>query len=627
MAGLALKFENATLVALPVEPKASNVPRTVPGACFSRVPLQPLDSPQIVAVSEEALDLINISKEQAASQSFLGAFSGNELMPGSEPAAHCYCGYQFGYFSGQLGDGAAMYLGEGIPTTRAGSLITSDTRVVRDVHYTGNNIRERASVVSRLAPTFLRFGSFEICKPVDPVTSRGGPSEKDGHALLPKLLHHTIRAYFPHIWAAHGGERLTAGFTAFFDSGVSAETRSCLQSMYLSFYQEVGPAVARSRLWGVERVGSDTSSARPQSGCMCLSRRPRSSHGAQEARARHCNRRLVCGACRVVLRTASLVAGWQGVGWCHGVLNTDNMSIVGLTIDYGPFGFLDTYNPDHVCNGSDDQGRYTFQAQPSICHWNCEKLGEALKPLLPPGGGKRQLGGYMPEYDRVFGALCRRKLGLLGCEEDGDGALYDSLLQQSGQRNHGEIVAGLASPSDMAAMLAPKIPAANLQMLMMLAGKDPELLHQLGTSMKALQQDIDRMTRSKAFSSTTPSEKSAADTRRWGAWLQRYSQRLARDAAAGSTQRQRTELMNRTNPKFILRNWVLEQAIQAAEGGDFSKVQELLQLAKDPFASGVAVSDSGAGPSQDGACVLTRMALFAGKPPGWAKGLCVTCSS
>lgn len=242
---------------------------------------------------------------------------------------------QFGNFSGQLGDGAAMYLGEilteagskrweiqlkgagktpysrqgdgrkvlrssireflcseamaglGVPTTRAGSCVTSSTRVVRDMFYTGNNIEERATVIMRIAQTFLRFGSFEIFKGTDPVTGRSGPSagmalaqvplggrvsETDQH--LHAMLDYTISSFFPDLWSVRT-----------MPENEDQKRKVC----YAAFLEEV------------------------------------------------------------TRRTARLAAKWQAVGFCHGVLNTDNMSIVGLTIDYGPFGFMDRFDPQHVC--------------------------------------------------------------------------------------------------------------------------------------------------------------------------------------------------------------------------------------------------------------------------------------
>eukprot|EP00731_Ephydatia_muelleri_P000032 Em0001g32a len=242
-------------------------------------------------------------------------FAGNKILPGSDPAAHCYCGHQFGNFAGQLGDGCALYLGEvvnvagerwelqlkgagktpyscqadgrkvlqssireflcseamfhlGIPTTRAGTCVTSDTPVARDIFYNGNVIYEKATVISRIAPTFLRFGSFEIFKTRDPQTGRSGPSV-GRMDILNQLLDYTITSFFPEVW--------------FMVRTVGTQVQP--SSRAVSSYWKTGGHVA------------------------------------------------VC---------------WL----LHGVLNTDNMSIVGVTIDYGPFGFMDRYDPNHICNGS-----------------------------------------------------------------------------------------------------------------------------------------------------------------------------------------------------------------------------------------------------------------------------------
>lgn len=290
------------------------------------------------------------------------------MLPGSDPAAHVYCGHQFGNFAGQLGDGATISLGEvvaatpaaaaggatgsderrglggdgvqqrwelqlkgsgvtpfsrtadgrkvlrssvreylmsegmhylGIPTTRAASLVTSTSTVVRDPHYDGTRLDEPCTIVSRLAPNYFRFGSFEVFKSQEVGRGgRAGPSA--GNTVMHKqLLEYIITHYYPGV------------------AGV-ADPRTRVRA----FFAEV------------------------------------------------------------VSRTARLVAGWDGVGWVHGVLNTDNMSIMGLTIDYGPFAFMETFDPDFTPNGSDGSARYSYGRQAAMCRWNCLKLAEALSPFL-----------------------------------------------------------------------------------------------------------------------------------------------------------------------------------------------------------------------------------------------------
>ncbi|XP_020838552.1 protein adenylyltransferase SelO, mitochondrial isoform X3 [Phascolarctos cinereus] len=429
-----LRFDNRALRALPVEeppPGGDPAPRPVPGACFSRVRPSPLREPRLVALSAPALALLGLGpppppppgarpereeEEQEEEEEEAGAgaprsrrrragsgaeaevelyFSGNALLPGSEPAAHCYCGHQFGSFAGQLGDGAAMYLGEvlgtagqrwelqlkgagltpfsrqadgrkvlrssireflcseamfhlGIPTTRAGSCVTSESKVIRDIYYDGNPKYENCAVVLRIASTFLRFGSFEIFKPPDEHTGRKGPSVGRNDIRI-QMLDYVISSFYPEIQAAFAGDSVQRN---------------------AAFFREV------------------------------------------------------------TRRTARLVADWQCVGFCHGVLNTDNMSIVGLTIDYGPFGFMDRYDPDHVCNSSDTSGRYAYNKQPEVCKWNLQKLAEALVPELPLEVSEPILREeYDAEFEKHYLHKMRRKLGLIRLELEEDRELVSALLE------------------------------------------------------------------------------------------------------------------------------------------------------------------------------------------------------
>lgn len=265
-----LNFNNLALRSLPIDKENKNVIRQVEGACFSLAQPTPVANPRLVAFSSSALSLLDLSLSEVSRPEFVQYMSGNRPLPGSQTAAHCYCGHQSGYFSGQLGDGAAMYVGEvlnanserweiqlkgagltpfsnhrdgrkvlrssireflcseamyylGIPTTRAGCCVTSDTMVDRDKNYEGNTKKERASLVLRIAPTFLRFGSFEIFKAADPLTSYQGPSA--GRVdMLHQLLSYTINTFFPDICAK---EFQTA------------------EECYLAFYEELVVLTAR----------------------------------------------------------------------------------------------------------------------------------------------------------------------------------------------------------------------------------------------------------------------------------------------------------------------------------------------------------------------------------------------
>jgi len=328
-----LLFDNSFVRELPGEPETLRAVRGVRGACFSPIAPVPVSAPRLVAWSPEVARSLALSEAACASDTFLQVFAGNALLAGMEPYAACYGGHQFGTWAGQLGDGRAISLGEvvnaagqrwelqlkgagatpysrsadgravlrssireflcseamahlGVPTTRALSLVATGDPVVRDMFYDGHPRTEPGAIVCRVAPSFLRFGNFEL------FAARGEV------ALLTRLADYTLRHHFPELGA---------------------------------------PSPATYAAWLTE-------------------------------------------ICR---RTAVLMAHWMRVGFVHGVMNTDNMSILGLTIDYGPFGFLDNYDPDFTPNTTDaGERRYRFTNQPRVAKWNLIKLAEALYPLI-----------------------------------------------------------------------------------------------------------------------------------------------------------------------------------------------------------------------------------------------------
>jgi uncharacterized protein YdiU (UPF0061 family) len=236
----------------------------------------------------------------------------------------------------------------------------------------------------------------------------------------------------------------------------------------------------------------------------------------------------------VTERTARMIAGWMAVGWSHGVMNTDNMSILGLTIDYGPYGFLDAYDAGFICNHSDHAGRYAFDQQPAVWLWNLTRLAEALLSVNPEPDALVALNRYQPVFHGEYLRLMRAKLGLRA-EEDADGTLVWDLLEvlQQGRVDY------------------------------------TRLFRLLGT-----------------FDSAEGAETPAlrAETGFLGSfdlWAERYGERLRRE---GSVDQERTERMARVNPVYVLRNYLAEQAIRAAhEGRDYSEVAQLHQILRDPF--------------------------------------------
>ncbi len=470
---------------------------------------EPLPAPHWVARSQGCADLLGLAADWSERDDALEVFSGNALWPGMQPLASVYSGHQFGVWAGQLGDGRALWLGEveapggslevqikgsgltpysrmgdgravlrssireflcseamhglGIPTTRALCVTGSALPVRRETI-------ETAAVVTRVAPSFLRFGHFEHF------------AHHDQHAALARLAEFVIDHHYP----------------------------QCRDD------------------------------AQPVAALL-------------EA---------------VTRRTAELIAHWQAVGFCHGVMNTDNMSILGLTIDYGPFGFLDAFDPGHVCNHSDHQGRYAFARQPNVALWNLHALAQALLPLLgaPDEASERAqeaLEPYASTYQQAMLARMTAKLGLAVADESGR-ALVDDLL---------------------------RLMAADRADLTITMRRLCDFDSTPGACNDALRDlFIDRP----AFD----------------AWALHYGERLR---AEGSVDAERRERMRRVNPRVVLRNHLAETAIRRAAAGDFSEVERLLKVLARPFDE----------PSRPSAQDVSD----AGFPPDWAGTIAVSCSS
>mmetsp|Transcript_25712 Transcript_25712/g.33684 ORF Transcript_25712/g.33684 Transcript_25712/m.33684 type:complete len:725 (+) Transcript_25712:68-2242(+) len=626
-----LRFDNKCLRSLPIDPEERNFVRPVSNACFSRVAPDAVEDPEVVSVSTAAMALLGLSEEEMQRPEVAEYFSGNKVLPGAEPAAHCYCGHQFGAFSGQLGDGATMYLGEvinpegqrweiqfkgagktpysrtadgrkvlrsslreylcseamfhlGVPTTRAGTIVTSDTKVMRDVFYNGNVIYEKATVILRIAETFLRFGSFEIFKPRDRMTGRAGPSVGNTE-LLHQMLNFAIESYFPEI---------------------AAKFEPNSPGRYLAMYEDV------------------------------------------------------------VKRTAELVAGWQCIGFTHGVLNTDNMSLLGLTIDYGPYGFMEYYDPEYVPNGSDGGGRYSYKQQPEICRWNLEKFAEALalgalslESSLP---ALERI--YWETYDNAYMGKMKAKLGLKTESED-DGKLISDLfdtmeatsadfttvfrLLAEYSKNADEATTSTlsqklaeccATPAIMdkglqrsIRIVKPSMPPQQVMGINEMLQKDPAKVEQMfGAPVDAIRNEIEgemqKMRKAmetvgkiEQLRETSNEEKVSQDKEIWAGWLDQYKERLQLESIDDT---ERAVSMNAVNPVFILRNWVAQEAIEAAEKGEYSKVAAIMEQLSNPYGTKdntKSVENDEGGPDQG------YLADYLKPPTENSAGLICTCSS
>ncbi|KAF7233265.1 hypothetical protein EG68_10436 [Paragonimus skrjabini miyazakii] len=656
------RFDNLALRALPVDTGPNSI-RVVSDACFAKAQTTPVESPQLVIASREVFELldfpvnlidraVDFSAELTVLVQYL---SGNKVWPASEPCAHCYCGHQFGNFAGQLGDGAVVYLGEvinhkgerwelqlkgagltpfsrqadgrkvlrsslreflcseamyhlGIPTTRAASVITSDTLVSRDVFYTGNIVMERASITCRVAPTFVRFGSFEITKPPDVLTGRRGPSFGN-HTILPQLTAYVIEQFYPEIW--------------------SIRNSSDWSTVCLSFFEQV------------------------------------------------------------VRRTAELVACWQTVGFCHGVLNTDNMSIIGLTIDYGPFGFMDRFTWDSVCNTSDTDGRYSYAQQPSICAWNCARLAECLvRATLDATLSSVELEdaslyqdkqselmkqfrdvldvNFMSTFKRCYVDRMKKKLGLFASPADDSAdenffkSLFDTMEQTGADFTntflaleeslesvpHSEIhshnltlctdplVAECCSLDELIEFYEPNDSDVKQEMLLRLIGFDRRICDRLNET-KVLK-PTEKAVRLRELQHMTEVEKRTRDAHLWRIWLDAYAKRLSLDADLMPNREwcERLRLMRSSNPRIVLRNYMAEEAIKAAESGNFTVARNLLEDLRRPFHTAghpgeigdynKLTSANNQLPPQLSSCSGVSVTHGRIRPPAWARELRVT---
>jgi uncharacterized protein YdiU (UPF0061 family) len=471
------------------------VPRPVRNACYTRVAPTPVIAPRLLAWSDDLARTLGISSPEGNTGLTAEVLGGNRVLPGMQPYAARYGGHQFGHWAGQLGDGRAITLAEflasdgsrqelqlkgagktpysrtadgravlrsslreflcseamhwlGVPTTRALSLVATGERVIRDMFYDGNPAPEPGAIVCRVAPSFVRFGNFQILA-----------ANKELDALK-RLVDYVVTNHFSELGAPS-------------------------PAVYARWYQEI---------------------------------------------------------CR---RTGALIADWMRLGFVHGVMNTDNMSILGLTIDYGPYGWLEGYDLEWTPNTTDAEGRrYSYGNQPHIALWNLTRLAEALLPLVAKEDLERGLELYGETFQASWQRALAQKLGLASLEQPGDDALVADLfkLLAAVETDFTLFFRNLASVSkersfEKEGLIAPLRPA---------------------------------------FYSEPGAEHSA----RVNAWLERYLARVAEDSAPPAT---RAELMSRANPKYVFRNYLAVQAIDALGEGDASVLERLMQVLQRPY--------------------------------------------
>ncbi|XTZ36718.1 protein adenylyltransferase SelO [Salmonella enterica] len=464
---------------------------------YTALSATPLKNARLIWRNEPLAQTLGVDDELFHPATGAGVWGGETLLPGMSPLAQVYSGHQFGVWAGQLGDGRGILLGEqqlpdgttrdwhlkgagltpysrmgdgravlrstireslaseamhylGIPTTRALSIVTSDTPVFRES-------REQGAMLMRIAESHVRFGHFEH------FYYRRQPEK------VQQLADFVIR----HHWRELQDE----------------------SDKYVVWFRDV------------------------------------------------------------VRRTAKLIARWQSVGFAHGVMNTDNMSILGLTIDYGPFGFLDDYQPHFICNHSDYQGRYSFDNQPAVGLWNLQRLAQSLSPFITVDALNAALDEYQAELLTEYGLLMRRKLGFFS-RQQGDNVLLDDLFA-----------------------------------LMAREGSDYTRTFRM-------------LSQTEQHSANSPLRDEFIDRGAFDGWFTRYRTRLQQEEIADA---QRQQQMQGANPALVLRNWLAQRAIVAAEKGELEELERLHHALRQPFTD--------------------RNDDYVSRPPDWGKRLEVSCSS
>ena len=492
----ALEYAQRFVSALPADSAAGAHVRTVLGACYSGVQPDRVQDPKLLVLVPEVCELLDLSPRETPE--LVEVLAGNRVLPGMAPYAACYGGHQFGSWAGQLGDGRAITLGEvknrrgelwevqlkgagrtpysrrgdgravlrsslrelvcseamhhlGVPTTRALSLVTSGDGVVRDLLYDGRPRREPGAITCRVAPSFLRFGNYEIFA-----------ARKD-QSTLEALMKFTLETFFP----------------------------------------ELPPGEPESIVKFFE---------------------------------------LVC------VRTARLISEWMRVGFVHGVMNTDNMSILGLTLDYGPYGWLDVFDPSFTPNITDQSGRYAYGNQPSVAQWNLSRLGGALAHLVGAVEPlERGLDLYASEVERAQTEAMLNKLGLLpGSEPALDDDLFEALFTMM----------------------------TTLEVDMSLFFRE---LAKLPVDQRGSHESIFAQLREAFYA---PDAATAEQVKNVGAWVERYLERARQDGLSPAGRKAR---MDAVNPLYLPRNYLVQQAIERTEQGDLSMLHELMDVLRKPY--------------------------------------------
>ncbi|MBB3102921.1 protein adenylyltransferase SelO [Azomonas macrocytogenes] len=460
---------------------------------------QPLEAPRLVVASPAAMALLDLAPDTLENPLFTDLCSGHWLWPAAEPRAMVYSGHQFGIYNPRLGDGRGLLLGE----------VVNQAGQHWDLHLKGAGLTPysrmgdgravlRSSIREFLASEHLHAMGIPTSRALC-VTSSSTPvwrERQEPGAMLMRLASSHVRfGHFEYFFYTRQHEALKT----LLDHVLAQHYPQSLEQSqpYAAFFREV------------------------------------------------------------LERTAEMIAYWQAYGFCHGVMNTDNMSILGITFDFGPYAFLDDFDVNFICNHSDDTGRYSFDNQVPIAHWNLSALAQALTPFVDKDNLLKTLGLFLPIYRAAWLDLMRRRLGFTRADENDQ-----ALIQQLYKLMQGSAVDYTRFFRELGDSTAPE-------------------------AVRRLREDF-------------------VDLAGFDAWSERYRQRVEHE---GGSQGERRTRMHAVNPKYILRNYLAQQAIEAAEQDNYAPVRELHAVLSRPF------------DEQPG------MERYAERPPEWGKHLEISCSS
>lgn len=489
-----IQIDNSFTETLPADKIKENYVRQVSEAAYSFVEPKKPSNPKLLIFSKELAETLGFQQNFIKSESFIKMFSGADILEGTSPYAMAYGGHQFGHWAGQLGDGRAINLFElihhnqrwalqlkgsgltpysrnadglavlrssireflcseamfhlGVPTTRALSLCLSGNEVLRDMFYNGNPGYEKGAIVCRVAPSFIRFGNFQLFIARNDIKN------------LQQLTDYTIKNFYPEI-KSEGKEK------------------------YLSFFEQISK------------------------------------------------------------RTLDMVIHWERVGFVHGVMNTDNLSILGLTIDYGPYGWIDDYDETWTPNTTDAQNRrYRFGNQANICLWNLAQLANALYPLVEEDKEAliNVLNDFKANHQKQYIEMMCHKIGLYTSQTDDENLIH--------QLTH--------------------------------------LLQLVETDMTIFYRNLALIVKSDNLNVITifqdafyqPEKITDEIKQQWENWFELYIVRLQKEK---QSDKERREHMNKINPKYVLRNYMAQMAIDKADEGDYTLLHELHELLKRPY--------------------------------------------